>query len=146
MVAASLGGQTGYFIGKRAGPKLFKKKDGILFRQAYITRSEEFYEKHGGKTVMIARFVPVVRTFAPVVAGMGNMDLKRFTFYNILGSAIWGAGITLLGYFFGQQIPDINKYIEPVIIVAMLLSFSPAIYHIVSDPQARAKIKAKFKR
>lgn len=146
MVSATLGGQTGYFIGKKAGPRLFKKDDGILFRKEYVERSELFYEKHGGKTVMLARFVPIVRTFAPVVAGIGNMDYRKFTLYNILGSGVWGAGITILGYFFGKSIPNIDKYIFPVIIFAMAASFAPTIYHIARDPKARAKLKKQFKR
>lgn len=146
MVSAALGGQAGYHIGEKAGPRLFKKKDGILFRQEYLHRSEAFYEKHGGKTIMLARFIPVIRTFAPVVAGMGRMDMRKFALYNIAGSFVWGAGITILGYFFGQQIPDIKKFIEPFIILVMLLSFSPAIYHIVRDPKSRQLLKLKFQR
>lgn len=145
MIAAILGGNVGYIIGQRAGPKLFKKKDGILFRAEYIERSEAFYEKHGGKTIMLARFVPIVRTFAPVVAGMGNMDKKRFMFYNVAGSALWGAGVTILGYYFGKYVPNIDKYILPIIGLVMILSFGPAVYHIAKDPKARALLKAKLR-
>ena len=144
MVSAILGGQAGYVIGKRGGRKLFNKKDGILFRHEYIQRSEEFYEKHGGKTILLARFIPIVRTFAPVVAGMGNMDQKRFTFYNVAGSALWGAGITTLGYFFGKQIPNIDAYVLPIIAAVMVLSFGPAAFHILKDPRSRAKLKKKL--
>lgn len=144
VVSAILGGNVGYIIGNRAGPRLFKKEDGILFRREYILRSEEFYEKHGGKTIVLARFIPIVRTFAPVVAGMGSMNKRRFTFYNIAGSLLWGAGVTMLGYFLGQYIPDIDKYILPVIGLIVSLSFGPAIYHIVKDPKARKKIKQKL--
>lgn len=144
MASAIAGGQVGYHIGQKGGPRLFKKKDGILFRHEYIEKSELFYEKHGGKTIILARFVPVVRTFAPVVAGIGNMDYRRFTFYNVLGSAIWGIGITVAGYFFGQQIPDIDKYVLPIIAIVMPLSFAPTLYHIFKDPKSRALIKAKI--
>lgn len=146
MASAIAGGQVGYIIGQRFGPKLFNKKDGIVFRHEYIERSEKFYEKHGGKTIVLARFVPIVRTFAPVVAGIGKMDKRKFTFYNIIGSALWGAGITILGYFLGKQIPNIDAYILPVILVVMVASFGPTAYHILKDPRARQKIKEKLGR
>lgn len=145
-LAAIGGGQAGYFIGQKAGPRLFRKKDGIVFRAEYVEKSEEFYEKHGGKTIILARFVPVVRTFAPVVAGIGKMSYARFTFYNVLGAGIWAISVTLLGYFFGQYIPNVDTYILPIIALAMVASFGPTIYHIIRDPKSRQKIKAKFKR
>lgn len=144
MISAILGGQVGYIIGLRAGPKVFNKQDGILFRHEYIERSEKFYAKHGGKTILLARFVPIVRTFAPVVAGMGKMDVKRFSFYNIAGSALWGAGVTILGYFFGQRIPNIDHYILPIIGLVMVLSFGPTLYHILSNPKSRLLIRQKL--
>lgn len=133
VISAILGAQTGYYIGQKYGPKVFKKKDGILFKQEYITRSEEFYEKHGGKTIMFARFVPIVRTFAPVVAGVGKMDIKLFTIYNILGGVLWGVSVTLLGYFFGSKIPNLDTYIMPIVLAVMVLSFAPTIYHIAKN-------------
>jgi membrane-associated protein len=146
VVSAILGGRVGYEIGHRAGPRLFKKEDGILFRREYIERSEAFYRKHGGKTIILARFIPIVRTFAPVVAGMGKMDKGRYTFYNIVGALMWGIGVTVLGYFFGQYIPDIDKYILPIIGLIMVLSFGPTIYHILRDPVARRKIRQLITR
>lgn len=140
MISAIVGGYCGYWIGKKAGPRLFKKEDGIIFRKEYIEKSELFYEKHGGKTIILARFIPVVRTFAPVVAGIGKMDQAKFMTYNIIGSAIWGAGVTLLGYYFGSKIPNIEEYIIYILILAMLITVAPTIYHILSDPKARQKI------
>ncbi len=145
-ISAIVGGQVGYHLGKRFGPKLFRKKDGILFRQEHVTRAEKFYEKHGGKTIMLARFVPVVRTFAPVVAGIGKMNLRQFTIYNIIGSTVWGVTVTLLGYYFGHKIPNIDKILLPIIALAMLASFAPAIYHILKDPASRKKIAKKLRR
>lgn len=141
VVSAILGGRVGYEIGNRAGPRLFKKEDGILFRKEYIRRSEDFYEKHGGKTIILARFIPVVRTFAPVVAGMGNMNKSRFLLYNVLGSLIWGVGVTTLGYFLGQYIPDIDRFILPVVAAIAIFSFAPTLYHILKDPISRQKLK-----
>ncbi len=145
VVSAIAGGQVGYIIGQRYGPRLFRKKDGILFRHEYIERSEKFYEKHGGKTIMLARFIPIVRTFAPVVAGIGNMDKKRFAFYNIVGSSIWGISVTLLGYYFGSKIPNIDKFLLPIIGFVMIASFAPALYHIISNPKSRKQLVKKFK-
>jgi membrane-associated protein len=146
VISAVFGGYAGYLIGRKAGPKLFKKNDGIIFRKEYMLRSEEFYEKHGGKTIIFARFVPIVRTFAPVVAGIGNMNPARFMFYNILGSGIWAISVTLLGYYFGKQIPHIDRYILPLILLATALTLSPTIYHVVKDPKARKRIIEKFKK
>jgi membrane-associated protein len=144
MVSTILGGQVGYYIGQKAGPRIFKKKDGILFREEYIERSEQFYEKHGGKTIMLARFIPIVRTFAPVVAGVGRMDQKKFILYNVAGSALWGAGVTTLGYFFGKYIPNIDHYILPIVGLVMILSFGPAIYHIVGDKKSKELLLSKL--
>ena len=145
VVSAILGGQTGYLIGKKAGPKLFRKEDGIVFRKEYVERSEQFYEKHGGKTILLARFVPIIRTFAPVVAGIGKMNQAKFTFYNIVGSGIWAISVTLIGYYFGKQIPNVDAYVLPIILIATMSTFSPTIYHIFKDPKTRSKLKAKFK-
>ncbi|HEX5797703.1 MAG TPA: VTT domain-containing protein [Candidatus Saccharimonadales bacterium] len=146
VISAIAGGHAGYIIGRKAGPRLFTKKEGIIFRREYIIKSEEFYEKHGGKTIMLARFVPIVRTFAPVVAGIGKMNPVKFMIYNILGSSIWAVSITLIGYYFGKQIPHIDRYILPLILTATVLTFSPTVYHIVKDPKTRHKIIAKFKK
>lgn len=146
VTSAIAGNAVGYEIGKRAGTKLFKKEDGIIFRKEYVEQAELFYEKHGGKTIILARFMPIVRTFAPVVAGIGKMNVRLFTLYNVVGSIIWGVGVTMLGYYLGSKIPNIDAYLLPIILLAMSFSFAPTIYHIASDPKARAKIKAKLGR
>jgi len=130
VIAALSGYYTGYRIGHKFGPRLFSKPNGILFRQEYLTRSEDFYKKHGGKTIFLSRFVPVVRTFAPVVAGMGRMDLKRFNMFNLLGAVVWGAGVTLLGHWLGSRIPNVDRYLLPAILGAMAISFGPTLYHL----------------
>lgn len=146
VIASILGGQAGYAIGQKAGPRLFKKKDGLFFRHEYIEKSEKFYEKHGGKTIALARFVPVVRTFAPVVAGIGKMDARKFTFYNILGGSLWGAGITLAGYFLGSQFPGLADKIELVFLLAIPFIIGPPIYHVVKDPIIRRKLVGLIRR
>ncbi len=133
VIAAVAGYYVGYRIGRRFGPKLFSKPDGILFRQEYLKRSEAFYTKHGGKTIFLSRFVPIVRTFAPVVAGMGKMDQRRFNQFNILGAIVWGGGVTLLGHWLGSRIPNVDHYILPVILAAMIISFGPTLYHLAKS-------------
>lgn len=137
VIAAIVGDNVGYSIGRRAGPRIFKKKDGILFRQEYLQKSEEFYEKHGGKTIILARFTPIVRTFAPVVAGAGKMSREKFMFYNVIGGVLWGAGLCILGYAIGGRIPHLDKYIEIVIIGVMVLSLAIAFGHLLRDPKTR---------
>ena len=138
IAAAIIGDNVGYSIGRRAGPRIFKKKDGILFRQEYIQKSEEFYEKHGGKTIILARFTPIVRTFAPVVAGASKMPRERFMLFNIVGGILWGGGMSLLGYFVGGRIPGLDHYIEKVIIGVMVLSILIAFAHLLKDPKTRS--------
>lgn len=146
ITAAVLGDNVGYSIGRRTGPRLFKKKDGIVFRQEYIQRAEEFYEKHGGKTIILARFIPIVRTFAPLVAGVGKMPRKRFFAFNIIGGILWGGGVTLLGYLLGNSIPGLDKYIALTIILVTIATFGSAALHILRDERARQAIAAACKR
>jgi membrane-associated protein len=145
ITAAVIGDNVGYSIGKRMGRKVFTKEDGILFRKEYITTAEKFYEKHGGKTIIIARFTPIVRTFAPVVAGASNMDRKRFFSFNIIGGVLWGAGMPLLGYFLGKRIPGLDKYMELIILGVVALSILIAIGHILKDQKTRTALVQKAK-
>lgn len=140
IVAAVVGDNVGYSIGRRSGPRFFKKKDGILFRQEYVQRAEDFYEKHGGKTIILARFTPIVRTFAPLVAGIGKMPRGRFMFFNVFGGILWGAGMTLLGYHLGSRIPGLDHYIEYVLIAVVVVSLGLSALHILKDKQSRQKI------
>jgi membrane-associated protein len=146
VIAAVIGDNVGYSIGKRTGKRIFKKKDGILFRQEYIARAEQFYEAHGGKTIVLARFVPIVRTFAPLVAGVGNMPRKRFMAFNVVGATLWGAGVCLLGYWLGQTIPNIDKYILPVLLLATLLTFGPALWHVFGNAETRQRLLSQLKK
>ena len=125
-VAAVLGDQVGYTIGERAGPPLFRRPDSRIFKQEYIDRTRAFFEKHGPKTVIIARFVPVVRTFAPMLAGVGEMPRRTFLRYNIVGAFLWAVGLTFLGYVLGDVIgKDIDTYLLPIIAIIILISLIP---------------------
>lgn len=138
--AAIVGDNVGYSIGRRTGHRIFKKKDGIFFRHEHIARAEKFYEMHGGKTVVLARFLPFIRTFAPIVAGVGKMPRGRFMFFNVFGALFWGISVTLLGYWFGVQIPSIDRYILPAVAAGSLLTFGPALYHLLKDEKIRTAI------
>lgn len=146
IIAAIIGDNVGYSIGRHAGQRIFRKKDGILFRQEYLERAEKFYEKHGGKTIVIARFTPIVRTFAPVVAGASKMPRRRFMFFNVFGGLLWGGGMVLLGYFIGSKIPHLDEYIELVILGVVALSLLLAFAHVLKDPQTRAALWQKIRR
>lgn len=145
-LAAILGDNTGYSLGRVMGPKLFKKKDGILFRHAYVERTERFYEKYGSKTMLLAHFVPIVRSFAPFVAGVGKMPRAKFFMFDAVGDIVWGVLITLLGYWFGSRIPNIDHYVLPVVVVVMVASFAPMAWHLFGDPVARQRLVARLKK
>lgn len=129
-IAAILGDNFGYEFGRRTGPRLFKRPDSRFFKQEYLEKARTFYEVHGKKTIVLARFTPIVRTFAPVVAGATHMNRSEFVRYNIIGGIIWGAGITYLGYFSGSKIPNIDRYLLPVIAAVVILSIGvPGLIH-----------------
>jgi membrane-associated protein len=126
-VASILGNTVGYAIGQTAGPRLFSREDSLLFNKKHLFRAREFYERHGGKTVIIARFMPIVRTFVPVVAGMGQMGYRRYTIYNVVGGIGWIWSMLFIGYFLGRYIPRVDQHIETVIILVVLVSLLPGI-------------------
>ncbi len=124
---AIIGDAVSYFIGSKSGPALFNKPNSRFFKPDNMKAAHAFYEKHGGKAIIVARFMPIVRTFVPVVAGIAGMPYKRFAAYNIIGGASWVLSMTLLGFFIGQVVPDIGKHIEKVIIVVVFISILPGI-------------------
>ena len=139
-IAAALGDSVGYTFGHRVGRRLFNRKDSILFQKDNLLQAEAFYEKHGGKTVVIARFMPVIRTFAPIIAGVSKMSYRRFLTYNLVGAALWAAGLSYLGYFAGAWITATGINIEYVIIAIILISVAPPIIHVLKDNKRRKAI------
>lgn len=127
MVAAILGDATGYWIGYRAGMAIYNRPDSFFFRRKHLTAAHQFYEKHGGKTIIIARFMPIIRTFAPVVAGAGTMSYRRFAAYNVIGGIGWVASMTLTGYYLGRAVPDLDQHLHLVVAVVIFLSLLPGI-------------------
>ena len=145
-IAAVAGDSIGYLIGAKLGPKIFTKEDSIFFHKKHLERAQSFYNKHGGKTIILARFIPVIRAFAPVVAGAGKMDYKRFVFFNFFGAVLWAIGVTLAGYYLGSLIPDVDRYLLPIVGLIVIASILPALHHILVDTEIRASIINKFKR
>jgi membrane-associated protein len=130
-IAAVVGDSVGYSFGKSVGQALYSRPDSRWFKQKHIEQARNFYEKHGPKAIVLARFIPIVRTFAPIVAGAANMNYRKFLSFNIIGGFIWSFGLIGLGYFFGNIIPNPDKYITPVVILIILTSFLPGIIHLV---------------
>lgn len=149
-VAAVLGDNVGYMFGKRIGRRIFRKPESILFHQDNLQRAEKFYEKYGPITIVLARFVPIVRTFAPIVAGVGKMHYRKFFLFNLLGGLTWTAGITYTGYFGGAFLEargiEIDHLILPIIGLAMGITLISPIYHIIREPSARKILKRKLGR
>jgi membrane-associated protein len=138
-IAAVLGDSVGYWFGKKTGPALFRREDSRLFKKEYLLRSQAFYEKHGKKTIILARFMPIIRTFAPILAGVANMNYRTFLTYNIIGGFIWSIGLTLLGYFLGRSIPGVDRYLIPIILIIILTSFAPGIIHLFKNKKNRVQ-------
>jgi membrane-associated protein len=141
-LAAVIGDQVGYAFGKKVGPSIFRRENSKLFKQEYVQRADEFFETHGAKTILLARFVPVVRTFVPILAGVGKMRYRTFLAYNVIGGLIWAVGVTSLGYLLGDQIgaDNIDKYLLPIIAVVIFLSILPAVFEVLKH---RRKSKAE---
>lgn len=144
--AAVIGDSVGYAFGRRVGRKLFHKQDSLLFSKHNLEAAETFYEQHGKKTIVLARFVPVIRTFAPIVAGIGSMDYKTFISYNVIGGFIWSIGLTMAGYFLGKTIPNVDKYLLPIIALIIFFSVAPSAYHILKEENHRKQIIKLLKK
>jgi membrane-associated protein len=143
-IAAVLGASVGYSFGKKIGPRLFKKPNSLLFRQENVKKAQDFYDEYGGKTIIIARFIPVVRTFVPLIAGIAKMEYRTFMLFNIIGGALWTAGVTYLGYFMGAWLTkmgvDVDAILLPIIALILIISIVPALYHFFKDKQQRLAI------
>jgi len=140
LTAAILGDNVGYMFGKKVGPKLFNRKDSLFFHKDNLMRAEKFYEKYGPLTIVIARFIPVVRTFAPIVAGIGRMKYRTFLSYNIIGGILWTIILTLAGFFLSKIIPDVEKHLELIIAIIIIFSVIPPVFHILKDKIARRRL------
>lgn len=128
LTAASIvGDSTGYWIGRATGPRMFRREDSLLFKRRHLIAAHQFYERHGGKAVIIARFMPIIRAFAPVVAGIGQMPYARYVVYSIAGSILWVWSMLLLGYSLGRYVPGVASHIDIVVVLIVLVSVAPAL-------------------
>ncbi len=141
-IAAILGDSVGYMFGRRVGRRLFLREDSTFFKKKHLEAAEVFYEKHGSKTIVLARFVPIVRTFAPIVAGISDMHYRRFLTFNIVGGILWAGGVSLAGYLFGHLIPadQIDKYLLPIIVLLVIIPGLPSLIHVIRDEEMRTAI------
>lgn len=139
VIAAITGDQFGYWFGRRFGPGLFDRPQSRLFNPQHVVRAHNFFERYGAKTIVLARFVPIVRTFAPIVAGVGTMKYRTFVFYNIFGGLLWGIGITTLGYYLGE-IHAVKNNIEIAIVVIVLVSLLPMLFELIRHRRSITKV------
>ncbi len=128
--AAILGDNVGYWFGRKTGPPIFSRENSLFFRRKNLLAAKAFYDKHGGKTIVLARFMPFIRTFAPIVAGAVEMNYRHFFIFNVLGGLLWTVGVTLAGYFLGESIPDIDRYFLLIVAVVIFISALPSLIHI----------------
>jgi membrane-associated protein len=142
--AAVLGDAVGYLIGHRWGRNLFSKEESRFFKPKYLHQAEAFFDKHGGKAIILARFLPIVRTFIPVIAGVSAMRYRRFFTYNIIGGFLWAVGVTVAGYFLGSTIPGVDKYLFPIILGIIVISIFPTAIHIWRENghEIKAQVRA----
>jgi membrane-associated protein len=138
-LAAISGDNVGYMFGKKIGPKIFTRDDSLLFQKKHVERTQKFYEKYGTKTIVLARFIPIVRTFAPILAGVASMNYATFFKYNVIGGLIWGVGISFIGFFLGSRIPGIENYLNYIIVAIIATSFLPIVFEVV-----KGRIKGKI--
>lgn len=143
--AAVLGNVVGYMFGLRMGASLFKREESLLFKKSHVQKAEDFFNRYGAKTIVLARFMPIVRTFAPILAGVGRMNFKEFFFYNVIGGFLWSFGLLLAGFFLGQAVPNIDRYILPIVIGIIILSFLPGVlkYRQEKRRMIRGKVSEK---
>lgn len=146
VLASIIGVGVGYWFGKYYGRRLFHRPDSRFFKKENLERAQAFYGKHGAKTIVLARFIPIVRTFAPIVAGIANMNYAKFTLFNIVGGVLWAGGLTLGGYWLGSKVQNVDKYLLPIIALIILLSILPGIVHMLKEPERRRGVWSLVKR
>lgn len=132
-VAAFTGNMVGYWFGAFVGPKIFSREDSLLFRKSHILKAQAFYERYGAKTVVLARFIPIVRTFAPIVAGVARMHYGTFALFNFVGALLWSVGLTTLAYYLGSLIEDIDRFLLPIVVLIIVLSVLPGVFEYWRD-------------
>lgn len=133
VLAAIAGDNFGFWFGSKVGPKIFYREDSFFFHKKHLEQARQFYERHGKKAIILARFMPVIRTFAPILAGVGQMNYRVFLTYNVIGGLVWAGGVSLLGYTLGEVIPGIDQYLWPIILLIVFTSFIPVLKPVFSS-------------
>lgn len=146
VAAAILGDSVGYSFGRRIGRKLFTRQDSLLFHKDHLNKAEMFYAKHGGKTIILARFMPFIRTFAPIVAGVGKMHYPRFLSFNVIGGFLWALGIPVAGFWLGNVIPGADQYLFPIVAFIIMVSVLPSVIHVIKDRKNRIYIARQLRK
>ncbi len=136
-IGAVTGDGVGYWLGRKFGPKVFTRKDSIFFSQDHVERAHIFYKKYGGRAIIFARFIPVGRTLAPIIAGVGGMHYPTFLFYNVIGGAFWAVGLPLVGFYLGSVIPNVDRYMIPIVAGIVVASVLPGIIHFLKNGENR---------
>ncbi len=129
-ICAVLGDNVGYATGYRWGRRLFQREDSWLFHQNHLLKAQTFFARHGGKALILARFLPIIRTFTPIAAGIGKMRYTLFGFYNLMGGVLWTVGLTLMGYYLGSVIPNVDRYLLPIVAIIVSISVMPSLWHL----------------
>jgi membrane-associated protein len=145
VIAAIIGYQVGYLFGRRAGPRLFRRKDGILLREDYMQRTEAYFKKYGAITIVAARFIAHVRTLVSVIAGAGRMDRRLYFISNVIGAVLWGGGITLLGFWLGRSIQNIDRYFFPVVLGGLVVIYMITLWELARNPERRKALRKGLK-
>jgi len=145
-VCAISGDAVGYWLGRKFGRRIFNKPESLFFHKENLEKAEKFYTEHGGQTIVLARFIPMVRAFVPIIAGIGKMPYSKFTFYNIFGGLLWGVGMSLAGFFLGNTIPGIDHYLLPIILLIILISYMPFMIHLIKNQKERNKLQSFLKK
>jgi membrane-associated protein len=145
-VACVLGNVAAYAFGARVGRRLYERPDSRFFRKQHVVKAHAFYEKHGAKALVLARFIPAVRVFAPIVAGVSAMDYRKFTVVNVIGGALWAIGLTWAGYWLGQAIPNVDRYLLPIVALIVIVSVLPAVIHVWRDREQREAVLGAVRR
>jgi membrane-associated protein len=145
-VACVLGNIAAYAFGARVGRKLFDRPDSRFFRREHLVKAHAFYERHGAKALILARFIPGVRVFAPIIAGTSLMDYRKFTIVNLVGGALWALGLTWAGYLLGNSIPNVDRYLLPIVFLIVVVSVLPGFLNVCNDRAQRAAVIGALKR
>jgi membrane-associated protein len=144
-LGAVIGDNTGYWLGRYFGPRIFSRPESLFFKPRYVAEAHKFFERYGSKTVILARFIPVIRTFAPPSAGVGSMDYRVYLPLSLVGGGLWAVGVPVAGYYLGSAIPGVDRYLLPIVVLIVLISVLPGVIHVLRDEENRHEIMHRIR-